>query len=185
MSTRTTRKPRAVCLRADEVRTLRDTGAVVVRRPVKPQPDPESFVDQINEAPGWWELALLPGGFEDGGCLPLRELRCPLGAPGDRLWGKEAYGRYRGFGARVAADAPVLYRADLDHCGQCPCMLDGEFVRVSIREPWRSAATMPRWASRFPRLVVASVAVERATDGGEWEWVVRIEDKGRGEGSEK
>lgn len=181
MSSNTTRKAtrsRGVCLRAEEVRTLRDTGAVVVRRPA-PVPEcdvPGAYFDAYNGGPVWcWWT---PDGRP---CNGHGMLRCPLGAPGDPLWAREAWHHddawYPGTTWKnTYVEGEGWTWVDFAADATPESELDRDFA-------WRSAATMPFWASRFPDLRVASVAVERATDGEAWEWVVRIEKQGRGEGA--
>lgn len=69
--------------------------------------------------------------------------RCPYGAPGDRLWVRETWGR-----SWHHAQPPAFYRATDDLNGY------SEF------DGWRPSIHMPRWASRLT-LDVLSVRVER------------------------
>ena len=88
---------------------------------------------------------------------------CPYGQPGDLLWVRETWGRCRGVGQEVQPTAPVIYRADMDHCGQHPCLLDGQTVLVNAREPWKPSIHMPRSASRLT-LEITGVRVELLQD---------------------
>lgn len=84
-------------------------------------------------------------------------LRCPYGAPGDRLWVREAWQVWEHEGISIAEltkrwnesqlAGDVIYRAD-----------DPEDA-----EEWRPSIHMPRWASRLT-LEVLSVRVERVQD---------------------
>lgn len=89
---------------------------------------------------------------------------CPFGAPGDRLWVREAFaliwpGEAEPENVRENA---VEYRADGDES-----RFPGEWPPETRDDPdrprWRPAVHMPRWASRIT-LEVAGVRVERAQD---------------------
>ncbi|HHH0459672.1 TPA: hypothetical protein ACPZJF_000342 [Yersinia enterocolitica] len=69
---------------------------------------------------------------------------CPLGKPGDQLWVRETFGKYR------AAPSGFVYRAD----GELPC---------GDPERWTPSIHMPRWASRI-NLMITGVRVERLND---------------------
>ncbi|EOI6481203.1 TPA: morphogenetic protein [Yersinia enterocolitica] len=69
---------------------------------------------------------------------------CPLGKPGDQLWVRETFGKYR------AAPSGIVYRAD----GELPC---------GDPERWTPSIHMPRWASRI-NLLITGVRVERLND---------------------
>ena len=74
-------------------------------------------------------------------------LRCPYGAPGDRLWVRETWAPTDG---RFEPLRSVAYRAD------------GEDVSL-LDDRWRPSIHMPRWASRIT-LEVTAVRVERLQD---------------------
>lgn len=71
-------------------------------------------------------------------------INCPLGKPGDQLWVRETFGKYR------AAPSGFVYRAD----GELPC---------GDPERWTPSIHMPRWASRI-NLLITGVRVERLQD---------------------
>lgn len=80
-------------------------------------------------------------------------IKCPFGAPGDRLYVRETF----------AADGLIhgdwtsfLYRAD--HGELSPRAVDADFV-----DKWRPSIHMPRWASRIT-LEIIGVRVERLQD---------------------
>lgn len=82
-------------------------------------------------------------------------LRCPYGAPGDRLWVRETWAVGRVFDRTrpaeiptVERDVPVWWRAD------------GFAEESDNRGRWRPSIHMPRWASRIT-LDIVSVRVER------------------------
>lgn len=104
-----------------EVRAALRGELELVVRPVKPQP-----------ANGLkWNAVVLNGygGWTDEHGKPFP---CPLGAPGDRLVGRETWGQDM---------STVHYKASADN-------LDMKWIR------WRSPATMPAWASRITLEVV-------------------------------
>ena len=80
----------------------------------------------------------------------VRELRCPYGVPGDRLWVRETFARVT---QRIgSSDKPFAYRADL---------APGEVFAGVGR--WTPAIHMPRLASRLT-LEVTGVRVERVQE---------------------
>jgi hypothetical protein len=93
-------------------------------------------VDSYETACGGWDCTA------DG-----RTERSPFGGPGDRLWGRETFGRLTGNGIRT------VYRAD----GDPPRRSDGSPV-AEMR--WTPSIFMPRALSRIT-LELTSVRVER------------------------
>lgn len=77
-----------------------------------------------------------PDTFQASAVLGM--FRCPYGAPGDRLWVREAF--RQGYG-----NADAHYRADEDECAG---------------GPWRPSIHMPRYLSRLT-LEVTEVRVQR------------------------
>lgn len=156
---------RSIILRDPEVRALL-AGRVTARREIKPRVD--WTIDEIDDGSAWPITRAYVG--EDGGCDPIP---CPFGAPGSVLRVRECFAPF--------ADPSVLgsdeyaptrgedicdYRADSPHGFGVD--EDGE----PIPGPrWRSAASMPSWASRLSARV-ASVRVERAD--GVWMWCVEL-----------
>ena len=57
----------------------------------------------------------------------------------------------------------VLYKADLDHCGQCPANVSTGLFHVTPKDYWQSPRFMPRWAART-ELEVREVRVQRLLD---------------------
>lgn len=119
------------------------------RRAVNPQPAGGDTI--VRNGSGW-----LVGQLRDSENA-WRELRCPYGVPGDRLWVREAW-RSTGDGGRCDDMPPrdlqpheIWYEAD----GKAP---ESECVGKL-----RHSMFMPRWASRIT-LVLESVAVERLQD---------------------
>jgi hypothetical protein len=125
------------------------------RRAVKPQPVSVGYQPLISFNRGVAEWSF---GREDVDARGLRWWRCPYGAPGDRLWVREAFtvvpaSAYRmseGIQQTVNPDDPdvaAIYAAGWDR---------------SIPK-WRPSIHMPRWASRLT-LQVTDVRVERLQD---------------------
>jgi hypothetical protein len=169
----TATKERPIILTPDEVLTVLDTGRVELQRPVTPPPKHRLIeglayvtvgMDPADEGAVW---------YDGDGIAPGREVRCPYGVPGDRLWVREAWHGW------LAGDFPcIAYKAgggdpnganpprpdyDVDH----PCWSD---------RSWRLPFQMPRWASRLT-LAVTAVHVEWPKSG-RWEWVVGAERVG-------
>lgn len=91
-----------------------------------------------------------PGGEEAHGSP---EVRCPYGAPGDRLWVRECFALHHAWDEHAptrggAASKRVWFRAHHDSG-----IIDGI-------GRWRPSIHMPRWASRLT-LEVTSVRIER------------------------
>jgi hypothetical protein len=173
----TTPKPRPILFSAPMVRAILADAKTQTRRIVTPQPVPfeeeplvnprrhaAPYVDIYNggEHACWWtsDDRQGPGWF-----------RCPFGRVGDLLWVKEAWcpldrGHYHDSGPRdrlTTRFGPprrngAAYRADMPTTAGA--FEDSERCRVELGYRWRSAATMPRWASRLT-LRVTGVRVQR------------------------
>lgn len=125
------------------VRAILEGRKTQTRRVVKPQPV-------------WVASPGVP--FKTQDADPKGIIRCPHGAPGDRLWGKETWGMQRHgdvtdwFRDSLRGDDwlsdfwEVQYRAEWGPCQE------GCF--------WRPSIYMPRWASRLT-LEIEAVRVER------------------------
>ena len=116
----------------------------VTRRVVKPQP-----------AAGVRSSAFAPSGIEDG---HGREIRCPFGGPGTKLWVRETW----------YCDLPLsdpdrldhtYYRADARRTGRI-CDVIPECECDGRKGYWKPSIFMPRWASRIT-LEVTGIRVER------------------------
>ena len=109
--------------------------------------------------------------------LEFRDVRCPLGKPGDRLWVRETW-RLTDF-ASYDTDrysAAVEMRAD----GARPFRKEGGPEMLHERCDWRPSIHMPRWASRIS-LEVTDVRVQRLQEITEAEIGtegVRLDDGG-------
>lgn len=156
-------KERPILFSAPMVRALLDGRKTQTRRIIKPQP--QCGVGRYTEdgTPGEVDWVLL----DYDGDPTDSVLRCPYGAPGNRLWVRETHalvapslsGRLEYDGARLV-DSPfgpveIWYRADGALGVMSMLFADGP--------RWRSSSRMPRWASRLT-LEVTQVRVERLQD---------------------
>lgn len=133
------------------VRAILDGRKTQTRRPVRWLPQDGAFL--VRE--GW------PYRSRDAETFyPWNEERpykSPFGTPGDQLWVRETFMDKYGEG-------DLLYRADLDHCGQC-LGYSGRPPRpgnayLTPKGNWTPSIHMPRWASRLT-LQVTGIRVER------------------------
>lgn len=163
-------KERPIIFSAPMIRALLAGAKTQTRRVVKPQPPSEctdfTFMPVSTETA--WRGPGQPVVRHPG--PPRLWLRCPYGAPGDRLWLRETWALLTDPGAYVAwsLDAPERRPSPTDtYLGHVPTPIyraDGE--RTDVRQPtgsalrWRSPIHMPRWASRIS-LEITTVRVER------------------------
>ena len=155
-------KERPILMSAPMVRAILEGHKTQTRRVVKPQPPEDggrlivepifpTIIDRRGEEQPGAEIFGVT--TEDGEWC----LRCSYGAPGDRLWVREAFGiSYDGSaipwtGADEQRDGEVIYRATFDEKPD-----EG-------RLPWKPSIHMPRWASRIT-LEITGVRVERLQD---------------------
>jgi len=143
-----------VTLHAHEARTLAQDGSLMWVRPVKPQP-----IDNGNIS---WEIFVddRDGGWEylDSNGEGIGIAFCPL-TPGTEVWGRETTYRWTGIGSPPTGF--VRDRCYADH---------PEWSSL-----WRSATLvtvppplMPRWATRFPCLLVGEVRCVRVGELGSY-----------------
>ena len=149
-------------------------GATQMRVPVKPQPN-ASVTKFSRGEDGTWCF------WPDD----VRRWKCPFGAPGDVVWGKETFTVYRYETDPCAVEPYVSYRADgaTRGCGRFRIreLVGGNkhlpvIKSVIAAEPykWRPSTNMPRWASRIVR-TVKRVWVEQTE--GIREWCAEFEEK--------
>lgn len=127
--------------------------------------DTKTQTRRVVKEPGW----ALPGSLHlfnerpwaDDPLRGDRDVACPYGQPGDRLWVREN-GWERPFRSgrdmREGADTWPPY--EYDAAPVC-CWEDGELKRLGWKR--RPSIHMPRWASRI-RLEVTAVRAERLQD---------------------
>ena len=119
------------------VRALREGRKTQTRRVILPQLPVGA--DTLRDIPGsnrWYAAQVRQVNEHTTEYTPLgsdqqHPWRCPYGAPGDRLWVKEAWHQH--YAGEVLGGRPC-YRAD----DKCQAAL-----------PWKSSRYMPRWASRI------------------------------------
>jgi hypothetical protein len=119
--------------------------------------------------PGWTPTVMRDGTIlwrarapEHAFAMPLK---CPYGAPGDRLWVRETWGAVSPDEiSRPLRECTIEYRADLPPgCTDRPGKWPAEHSADPECPKWRPSLHMPRWASRLT-LEVTSVRVERLQD---------------------
>jgi hypothetical protein len=147
----TDQKERPILFSGLMVKAILEDRKTQTRRVIKPQPQTDGCLTR------WRDIELSTSAFEN--CAgPRMAQYCPYGRAGERLWVRETWGYYRPFAGDVTDR--ILYKADLDECGQCPLELDGETVMVNVREPYKPSIHMPRKASRL-LLEIVSLGAER------------------------
>ena len=176
----TTERP--VLFNGTMVRAILGGAKTITRRPVVPMAGRQRqwlTPALLTQSP---RLTMCRLSDEDGGDLgaqmehpkggPLGWVRCPLGAPGDRLWVRESWCAADTMYYEHDQDPPrvIGYRADLsansyesnpDHPRAIPASDLASWGWDTLT--WRSSTHMPRWASRLS-LDVVSVGVERLHD---------------------
>lgn len=139
------------------------------RRVVKPQPWASCCIEEGMDGEAPFVYSALTG---DGPGYDVDEVRtpcrCPYGAPGDRLWVREAWG----IGSRTdpwGGYDGIEYRADeawLEDGDLLPChkvSTPDDVCLGDYRAGWKPSIHMPRWASRIT-LEITGVRVERLQD---------------------
>jgi len=166
---------RPILFSAPMVRAILSGAKTQTRRVVKPQP-PENTVPSSN-APGLLWMRKLTA---DGNLAPdERQVRCPFGAPGDRLWVRETWApceaKVRKGHVQYAADGAVGHAVTTnggerwwERSGHTMGVADAGLQGVWVSKParWRPSIHMPRWASRLT-LEVTGVRVQRLAETSE------------------
>ena len=144
---------RPILFSAPMVCALLDGVKTQTRRLVKPQPVGGDAIIQNHLSLDW-----MVGQLRDSENA-WRDLRCPYGQPGDRLWVRETWGLH---GAMANAKPRDFHnpRAALSENLVFLATADGYDRGV---QHWRPSIHMPRWASRI-NLEVTGVRVERLQD---------------------
>lgn len=168
-------KERPILFSAPMVRAILAGTKTVTRRVVKPQPEPfvesarrhaqrhaEPYIDSYCSEP---KTPSNPRGMSTTWCWWTTDdrqgpggLRCPYGAPGDRLWVRETWGLH-GYGDYTYWHRDsVRGRTEDDLRGSWEVAYAAD--ALSPYDHWRPSIYMPRWASRIT-LEVVDVRVER------------------------
>lgn len=132
---------RPILFSASMVRAVLADNKRQTRRVVKPQPSSD---DIDNAGDGETIIDMATG----------RDIRCPYGAPGDRLWVRECW----------THDADSLDECRAAFEDASPGIGYGPYYRATEVAPdtlrWKPSIFMPRWASRIT-LEVTEVRVQR------------------------
>jgi len=171
-------------LMADEmVRAILAGQKTDTRRPMRPQPPrwlatqlESGFRQFVHLGRGLWGAAAVAGNASC--CRAEDTIRCPFGAPGDKLWVREAWAliwtEYAPTDGQTIRDVPhrIEYRADTQakYPGEWPedAGDDEECPR------WRPSVHMPRWASRITLIVEDVWAVKTIQSTTPWVWACRF-----------
>lgn len=169
-STQTAPRERPIIFSGPEVRAAlegKKTQARRVVRPLKSAPLPDRWDSSVHGALTYNGAGLVAIG-PSGGRTAIPLPRCPFGAPGDRLWVREAWQAVGCWCGPRETDGGFIirYRAD-EQEREAPChpaWQDRDLAsRLLAPERWRSPAAMPRWASRLT-LEITDVRVERLAE---------------------
>jgi len=132
------------------VRAILEGRKTQTRRAVKPQPNPSFLARGVVGVVPQWPLQDGVRWFMADGCSEL--VKCPYGAPGDRLWVREKF--------KETEDVPpwVIYAADSE-------MRDPDGGRHGhvYQGPWTSPLFMRRDASRL-LLEITEARVQRVQE---------------------
>lgn len=154
-------KERPILFSAPMVRAILCDRKTQTRRVVKPQPT-HRLIEGVAHITAGMNPADDGQLWYDANCIHTgREVRCPYGRVGDRLWVRETW--------RITSnpDAPysglrIEYRAQgeryLEFSEYEAC---DKYVREAAR--WRPSIHMPRWASRLT-LEITGVRVQKVQD---------------------
>lgn len=164
----TVTKERPILFSAPMVRAILAGRKTMTRRVVRPQPDQscEAYWRCVSSTRksniGTWTPR--GGAIKASGEIPQAgsPVRCPYGAPGDRLWVRETWTPdHRDFYPHF----PAVYKADGGY--DYERNEKGEVYSPEQKSwypyRWRPSIYMPRWASRID-LEVTAVRVERLHD---------------------
>ena len=141
-------KERPILFSGPMVRAILEGRKTMTRRAMKQQP--HDGVDSVE-----WQDCIITGcntpdqsGFAmmRDGVIESEAIRCPYGAPGDRLWVRETFAPMEPIMSPPEMQGGVLYRASWSYENTEPI--------------WKPSIFMPRRASRIT-LEIAGVRVER------------------------
>lgn len=151
-------RERPILFSAPMVRAILAGTKTQTRRVVKPQPTHPHFGGRL-------PFMLVPD--DEGEDLYLHSsclgaaIRCPYGAPGDRLWVREAWMDLQGTGVEARDRNGKLTR--YAYAADTPPGSYGDECRKDFGLKWRPSIHMPRAASRIT-LEITGVRVERLQD---------------------
>ncbi len=133
--------------------------------PMQPQVFSPTVIDRRgDEQPG---PDAFGAGNEGGDCW----IRCPYGAPGDRLWVRETWAYHlHAQGSLADDDGPWVYAADGERARQ-----------YRLCQRWRPSIHMPRYVCRI-RLEITGVRAERLQDISEADAIAEGIEPGAAEG---
>lgn len=153
MSLATEVKERPILFSGEMVKAILLGRKTQTRRPVKPQPQ-HQLVEVLGHVTYGMDAADDGAVWYDADCVnPGREVHCPYGRVGERLWVRETWAKRVDVDENTERDKAIHYlkfRADGDD-------LDMEWHSYGR---WRPSIHMPRWASRIT-LEITGVRVER------------------------
>ena len=167
-----TTKEKPIIFSAENVKQILSGAKTQTRRVVKPQPDdwtpytqPEWYTSSAIDKDGM----LVPGKevfgvySEDGECSRV----CPFGAPGDRLWVKEAFWQHEFWDETFVAfsDSGTDVVSRNNKTSKIRAVATQDWNLPPYRGQWikKSPLFMPRWASRLT-LEITNVRCERLQD---------------------
>ena len=162
-------KERPILFSAPMVRAILEGRKTQTRLVVKPQPK-----HRLVEGLAHVTIGMRPE--EDGqvwydadGINAGREVRCPYGRIGDRMWVKQSACYWTYPNGRVGGLEPIVYNDDDEWSGVRKDSLISRPKELEEHVGWwkfRPSIHMPRWASRIT-LEVVNVRVERLQQIGE------------------
>ncbi|WP_397321977.1 hypothetical protein [Pantoea agglomerans] len=140
-------RERPIIFNADMVRAVLDGRKTQTRRVMKVQPHAG-----VRNSP------FVKSGIEDG---HGKELVCPFGEVGDRLWVRETFRVH----SRATDVATLVYKASEQQSWtqQTHRVPIEKCNKPAVVDKWTPSIHMPRWASRIT-LEITSVRVERLQD---------------------
>jgi len=143
-------KERPIIFSGEMVRAILDGRKTQTRRVIKPQPDYAILKEGTElEAHKCPQLAPVHSGRKEWGLyrvpyhgrdVPCFSFDCPYGKPGDRLWVRETWARFKG---------NVFYKQEGSN---------NHLIEKTVG--WTPSIYMPRWASGIA-LEITSIRVER------------------------
>uniref|UniRef100_A0A6M3LFQ3 ASCH domain-containing protein n=1 Tax=viral metagenome TaxID=1070528 RepID=A0A6M3LFQ3_9ZZZZ len=142
-----TLKERPIIMSTPMVKAILDGRKTMTRRVIKPQPTKTGYVQIcLEDGRVSWPYLYTPArvGFKE------KEMLCPYGQVGDRLWVRETFYIQEWLGKPLSELQPLHYKAD----GNTDSLEDYA-AKPSIH--------MPRWASRIT-LEITEVRVERVQE---------------------